>query len=54
VTAVPTPEVVTDESPVTLAGHRLDGLSDLLDRRADLHPVPLLGFRLAESVRESA
>lgn len=55
-TTVPAPEAVTteEESPTTLAGHRLDVLSDLLDRRTDLHPVPFTGFRLAESVRESA
>lgn len=55
-TTVPAPEAVTteEESPTTLAGHRLDVLSDLLARRTDLHTVPLLGVVLAEAARESA
>lgn len=51
---VPTPEVVTDESPLTLAGHRLDELSELLSRRPDLDTVPFVGAVIAGSVRESA
>jgi hypothetical protein len=43
-----------NESPTTLAGHRLDVLSDLLARRTDLHTMPLLGVVLAEAARESA